>query len=173
EVVDAAATKPYGFMPFWPGSGIGGHCIPVDPVYLTEWAKSNGFGLTLIDAASKFNMQLGELIIQRIENHGFKIYQGTRVLILGVSYKPGISDCRETPANSIRDAVTNRGGEIEWFDPLVNEWNGETRSSLTSHFDFAIVSTNQNGLPINRLLEKNITIFDATFSQINPKILQI
>ena len=173
EVIDAAATKPYGFMPFWPSSGIGGHCIPIDPVYLTEWAKSKGHNLSFIETASQFNMQLGELLIQRIENHGFKIGQGSRVLILGVSYKPGISDSRETPANSIRDAIKKRGGEIEWFDPLVIEWNGETQSSLTSHFDFAIISTNQSGLPINRILEKDITIFDATFSQINPKILQI
>ena len=164
EVIDAAATKPYGFMPFWPGSGIGGHCIPVDPIYLSKWADKSGTPTESINFAIKFNENMGELIISRIEKLEKKIDTNSKILLLGVSYKPGISDYRESPAELIRASIKKRGGTVEWFDPMVKIWNGEKPSNLKSNFDFAIIVTNQLGLPIHEILKKKIAIYDATLS---------
>ena len=164
EVLKAAGTKPYGFMPFHPNVGIGGHCIPVDPVYLSKWADKSGTPTESINFAIKFNENMGELIISRIEKLEKKIDTNSKILLLGVSYKPGISDYRESPAELIRASIKKRGGTVEWFDPMVKIWNGEKPSNLKSNFDFAIIVTNQLGLPIHEILKKKIAIYDATLS---------
>ena len=99
EVIEAAASKPYGFMPFKPGVGVGGHCIPVDPLYLTWWARQNGRTAAFVESADSINHEMPKYVAQRALAIVDAKVSNPKVLILGVAYKPGISDVRETPAS--------------------------------------------------------------------------
>ncbi len=122
EVVDAAATKPYGFMRFEPGPGMGGHCLPVDPFYLTWRAREFHMSTEFIELAGKINQQMPHHCVERIEqalNDVRKPVNGSRILILGASYKGGVGDIRESPALRIMQMLTERGGELSYHDPFV------------------------------------------------------
>jgi UDP-N-acetyl-D-glucosamine dehydrogenase len=163
SIIDAASTKPYGFMEFRPGVGVGGHCIPVDPVYLFEWSKESGIHFSILDAAIHVNDGMPEFIFKRI----IEVLVGLdkpKVLILGVAYKSGLSDTRESPAAKLLELLIYYGAECEWFDPLVNEWKIEKCTDLNQRFDVAVIVTNQPNLPIKQLLENNVRILDCTNS---------
>lgn len=122
EVVDAAATKPYGFMRFEPGPGMGGHCLPVDPFYLTWRAREFDLSTEFIELAGKMNQQMPHFCVERIEralNDAGKPVNGSRIAILGVSYKGGVGDIRESPALRIMQMLTRRGGVLAYHDPYV------------------------------------------------------
>jgi UDP-N-acetyl-D-glucosamine dehydrogenase len=122
EVVDAAATKPYGFMRFDPGPGMGGHCLPVDPFYLTWRAREFHFATEFIELAGKINQQMPYHCVERIEralNDVSKPVRGSRIAVLGVSYKGGVGDIRESPALRIMEELALRGGELAYHDPYV------------------------------------------------------
>jgi UDP-N-acetyl-D-glucosamine dehydrogenase len=122
EVVDAASTKPYGFMRFEPGPGMGGHCLPVDPFYLSWRAREFHFQTEFIELAGKINQQMPSHCVQRIEralNEYAKPVNGSKIAILGVGYKAGIGDTRESPALRIIEELQRRGGEIVYHDPYV------------------------------------------------------
>ncbi len=122
EVVDAAATKPYGFMRFEPGPGMGGHCLPVDPFYLTWRAREFHMSTEFIELAGKINQQMPYHCVERIEralNDATKPVKGSRILILGVSYKGGVGDIRESPALRIMEVLRERGAEVSYHDPHV------------------------------------------------------
>jgi UDP-N-acetyl-D-glucosamine dehydrogenase len=122
EVVDAAATKPYGFMRFEPGPGMGGHCLPVDPFYLTWRAREFDFSTEFIELAGKINQQMPYFCVERIEralNDAGKPVNGSRIAILGVSYKGGVGDIRESPALRIMQVLAKRGGVLTYHDPYV------------------------------------------------------
>ncbi len=122
EVVDAASTKPYGFMPFQPGPGMGGHCLPVDPFYLTWRAREFHMSTEFIELAGKINQQMPQYCVERIEralNHDAKPVKGSRIAILGVSYKGGVGDIRESPALRIIEVLAERGAELVYHDPYV------------------------------------------------------
>jgi UDP-N-acetyl-D-glucosamine dehydrogenase len=122
EVVDAAATKPYGFMRFEPGPGMGGHCLPVDPFYLAWRAREFDMSTEFIELAGKINQQMPHYCVERIEralNDVAKPIKGSRIAILGVSYKGGVGDIRESPALRIMQALTRRGGDLVYHDPYV------------------------------------------------------
>jgi UDP-N-acetyl-D-glucosamine dehydrogenase len=122
EVVDAAATKPYGFMRFEPGPGMGGHCLPVDPFYLTWRAREFDFSTEFIELAGKMNQQMPYFCVERIEralNDVGKPVKDARILILGVSYKGGTADTRESPALRIMSALGQRGATMSYSDPFV------------------------------------------------------
>jgi UDP-N-acetyl-D-glucosamine dehydrogenase len=122
EVVDAAATKPYGFMRFEPGPGMGGHCLPVDPFYLTWRAREFHMSTEFIELAGKINQQMPEHCVERIEralNDQAKPVKGSRIALLGVSYKSGVGDVRESPALRIIEALTARGAELAYHDDYV------------------------------------------------------
>ena len=122
EVVDAAATKPYGFMPFRPGPGMGGHCLPVDPFYLTWRAREFYMSTEFIELAGKINQQMPHHCVERIEralNDAGKPVKGSRITILGVSYKGGVGDVRESPALRIIEVLAARGGDLRYHDPYV------------------------------------------------------
>src|SRR4051795_12916375 len=124
EVVDAAATKPYGFMRFDPGPGMGGHCLPVDPFYLTWKAREYDLATEFIELAGKVNQQMPQYCLEKIEralNDAGKPVRGSRILILGVSYKAGVGDLRESPALRIIDLLRERGGDVSYHDPHVPE----------------------------------------------------
>jgi len=164
EVVDAASTKPYGYMPFRPGVGVGGHCIPVDPLYLSWWSDQQGATANLVLASDKINSEMPEFVAKKALALIYGKTETPKVLILGVAYKPGISDIRETPTNALRNSLIALGAHVGWIDPLVDEWNGEKPVNYEWDCDVAIVATNQPGLDLKRLINKNIKILDCTNS---------
>lgn len=122
EVIEAAATKPFGFMPFYPGPGLGGHCIPIDPFYLSWKAKLSGFEARFIELAGQINGSMPEFVVQKISdalNRFKKSVNGSRILILGVSYKENIADMRESPALDVMRLLTSKGADVVFYDPLV------------------------------------------------------
>jgi UDP-N-acetyl-D-glucosamine dehydrogenase len=124
EVIRAAATKPFGFMPFYPGPGIGGHCIPLDPHYLSWKARQHGFDSRFISLAEEVNSRMPEHVVQLVSdglNDDGKAMKGARVLLLGVAYKKDIEDVRESPALSIIDRLRSKGCEVSYHDPFVAE----------------------------------------------------
>ena len=135
EVVDAAATKPYGFMRFEPGPGMGGHCLPVDPFYLTWRAREFHMSTEFIELAGKINQQMPYYCVERIEralNDVSKPIKGSKIAILGVSYKGGIGDMRESPALRIIEMLAKRGADLAYHDAFVPSLPdlGLTNSSL-------------------------------------------
>ena len=168
EVITAASTKPYGFMPFYPGVGIGGHCIPVDPAYLTSWADTNGVSLDLTKAASRVSRYMPTYVAQR----AISLVTGIshpKVLILGVAYKPGVADVRETPANELKKALEELGAQVFWHDPLVAKWEGTTSVDLNMNYDVAILATNQPSMQLNLLNNDLKPLLDCTNSKVIGK----
>jgi len=122
EVIDAAATKPFGYMPFYPGPWRGGHCIPIDPFYLSWKAKHHGFEARFIELAGQINSEMPRYVVQKIVdalNARKKCLNGARVLVLGVSYKADIDDIRESPALDIIELLIQKGADVVYHDPLV------------------------------------------------------
>jgi UDP-N-acetyl-D-glucosamine dehydrogenase len=162
EVINAAATKPYGFMPFRPGVGIGGHCIPVDPLYLTWWARKGGQVASLVERSDEIANQMPIYVAERALALSKASTSTPKVLIMGVAYKPGVGDVRETPASALRAALLARGAEVAWVDPLVPLWEGTKPVNEAWDCDVAIVATNQPGLNVKLLLAKGIPVLDCT-----------
>ena len=130
EVIEAAATKPFGFMPFYPGPGLGGHCIPVDPLYLSWKTRQTGHEARLIDLAAQINIQMPRFVVDKVQaalNDRAKPVKGSRIHIVGVAYKRDVSDVRESPALDIIKLLAERGGEVSYTDPLVPRIEIESR----------------------------------------------
>ena len=128
EVVEAAASKPYGFMPFYPGPGLGGHCIPIDPHYLSWKLRTLNYTARFIELASEINSHMPDYVVGKVAdalNDNRKPINGSSILILGVAYKPNVSDVRESPALDIMHLLTERGAEINYHDPFVPELHYE------------------------------------------------
>jgi UDP-N-acetyl-D-glucosamine dehydrogenase len=138
EVVDAAATKPYGFMPFYPSAGVGGHCIPVDPSYLVAKAREIGAPTRFIDLANEVNLSLPSFFVGKAEGMIGSL-AGKKILVVGVAYKPDVSDVRETPAAGLISLLRSAGAEVLWHDDLVGDWNGEKSVPLSSSYDLVIL----------------------------------
>ena len=162
EVINAAATKPYGFMPFRPGVGIGGHCIPVDPLYLTWWARKGGQVASLVERSDEISNQMPFYVAKRALALSKSSTGAPKVLIMGVAYKPGVGDVRETPASALRAALVAKGAEVAWVDPLVPLWEGTKPVNEAWDCDVAIVATNQPGLNVESLLARGIPVLDCT-----------
>jgi UDP-N-acetyl-D-glucosamine dehydrogenase len=156
EVVDAAATKPFGFMPFQPGPGMGGHCLPVDPFYLTWKAREYDFSTEFIELAGKVNKQMPAFCVEKIErslNDAARPVRGSRVLILGVAYKAGVGDLRESPALKIIDMLRERGAELAYHDPHVPELPQFGLRSVEPSWpcDLAVIVTAHPGVDHGRI----------------------
>lgn len=164
EVVDAASSKPYGFMPFRPGVGVGGHCIPVDPLYLTWWARQNGERATFVESADSVNHAMPKYVAERALELVDASVTKPRVLILGVAYKPGVGDVRETPVSQLRDFLKEQGVDIAWHDPMVPVWDGSEPVELDWECDVAILATMQPGMDLNHLISRGVQILDCTNS---------
>lgn len=162
EVIDAATTKPYGFMRFTPSVGVGGHCIPVDPMYLSWWAEKNGNKASIIDRSDEINLGMPLYVSQRVRALIPEDKANKRVLILGVAYKPGVRDVRETPATALRDDLISHGCEVGWIDPLVNDWNGLEPVDASWDCDVAVVATAQPGLPVAEIVARGVPVLDCT-----------
>ena len=160
EVIEAAKTKPFGFMPFYPGPGLGGHCIPIDPFYLTWKAREFGQHTRFIELAGEINTRMPEHVVHRVAdalNEQSKAIKGSRLLIVGLAYKPNVDDERESPSYALMDLLNKRGAEVEYYDPYVPmikptrehshfagkqsvEWNRTTISG----FDLVLIATNHS-----------------------------
>lgn len=152
EVIKAASTKPYGFMPFYPSIGVGGHCIPVDPIYLAEEAKNIGSPIHMIDLAAKINQKMPGYFVTCAE----EMLNGLidkEIVVLGVAYKPNVSDVRETPAEALIDGLKAKGAKVTWHDDLVKVWRGEKSVTLNRDFDLAIIATPHDYLDLSILGE--------------------
>jgi UDP-N-acetyl-D-glucosamine dehydrogenase len=155
EVIDAAKTKPFGFMPFYPGPGLGGHCIPIDPFYLSWKARQNGFECRFIELAGQVNGSMPQYVVQRVGdalNSVRKPVNGSRIHLFGVAYKKDVGDVRESPALDIIELLTQRGANVSYTDPYVPELDegGHRLTSIpfetavTSAPDCAIVATDHS-----------------------------
>jgi UDP-N-acetyl-D-glucosamine dehydrogenase len=164
EVIDAASTKPYGFMPFRPGVGVGGHCIPVDPLYLTWWARQLGSRALFVESADSINHLMPKYVAQRAIGLVDQSIKNPKILIVGVAYKPGVGDVRETPASELHDHLLLLGADVAWHDPLVPTWKGSNSVDINWQCDVAILATRQPGMNLEQLIAKGVHILDCTNS---------
>ncbi len=164
DVIGAASTKPYGFMPFRPGVGIGGHCIPVDPLYLTWWARKGGQVASLVERADEISNLMPAYVAERGLELVNRAPEAPRVLIMGVAYKPGVGDVRETPASALREALIEKSADVAWVDPLVALWEETKPARENWECDVAIIVTNQPGMDIKGILARGIPVLDCTNS---------
>ncbi|MBI38504.1 MAG: UDP-N-acetyl-D-glucosamine dehydrogenase [Leptospiraceae bacterium] len=172
EVIEAANTKPYGFQAFYPGPGIGGHCIPLDPFYLEYIAKNFNFDLTMIHTAGHIDNLMPHRMTIKINtalNRHKKAINGSTVLFLGVAYKPNISDERESPALKIMDEVAKKGGLVQYHDPFVPEVHTDEGNRYESmplsdeilkEADCVVVTTNHSGFDIPEIIERANLVVD-------------
>jgi UDP-N-acetyl-D-glucosamine dehydrogenase len=147
EVIEAAATKPYGFMAFNPGPGVGGHCIPVDPSYLAHVANEVGVPATFINRANEVNLAMPAYVVKRVVAGSGGSIKGKKVVVVGVSYKSNVADTRETPAAAVIDLLREQGATVTWHDDLVGSWRGETSSAI-SGADIVVVVTKHDGVDL-------------------------
>jgi UDP-N-acetyl-D-glucosamine dehydrogenase len=165
EVVDAAATKPFGFMSFKPGPGLGGHCIPIDPFYLTWKAREYGFYTEFIELAGKVNENMPyycRSLISQALNHGKqRSLNGSKVLVLGVAYKSDIGDTRESPAVKLIELLRKAGSEVSYHDPHVPDLNGDRSAPLEPEkYDCVVIVTAHSGIDYDELVEQAQLVVD-------------
>jgi len=160
EVLDAAATKPYGFMEFNPGPGVGGHCIPVDPSYLAHVANEVGVPATFIKRANEVNLAMPAYVVKRVIAGSGESIKGKKVVVVGVSYKSNVADTRETPAAGVIDLLRAQGATVTWHDDLVGSWRGESSTPIKSA-DIAVLVTKHDGLDLAALKSCGY-LFDCT-----------
>ena len=161
ETLDAAGTKPYGFMKFSPSAGVGGHCIPVDPSYLADVAEKAGVSATFIQRANEVNLDMPKYIAGRVEKDNGGSLKGKKVLVVGVAYKPNVADTRETPAELLIIALEKLGAVVTWNDPVVGSWQGKDSVAL-SGADIAVVVTKHDVVPAAEILKSAPYVFDTT-----------
>ena len=172
EVIDAARTKPFGFMPFYPGPGLGGHCIPIDPLYLSWVAKKNGFELRFIALADQINSAMPEFVVEKITdalNNVEKSVKGSNVHILGVAYKKDVDDVRESPALEIMNILRLKGAKVTYTDPHIPEINYHelnTRSSplskeFLSKVDCSVIVTDHSNFDYELIVSHSKLIVDT------------
>jgi len=172
EVIEAAATKPFGFMPFYPGPGLGGHCIPIDPFYLSWKARASGFEARFIELAGNINGQMPahvvDLVAESLNGRG-RAVRGSRVLVLGVAYKADVDDIRESPSLDIMQTLVDRGARVEYSDPFVPtlEFAGRKLRSLPltaanlRRFDCVVIATAHRSFPYAAVLSHAQGIVDT------------
>jgi len=157
EVVEAAATKPYGFMPFYPGPGLGGHCIPIDPIYLSWKLRSLNYTARFIELAAEINDHMPDYVVTKVTdalNEDLKAVKGSNITMLGVAYKPNVSDVRESPAIGIIHLLREKGAEVEFYDPHVEillaegieQRSIELTAEALQQADCVIVVTHHDGI---------------------------
>ncbi|HOE34931.1 MAG: nucleotide sugar dehydrogenase [Chloroflexi bacterium] len=189
EVIDAAATKPFGFMKFTPGPGMGGHCIPVDPLYLSWKMKSINYTARFIDLASEIDSNMPRYVVSKIQdalNRYKKPLNGSKVLILGVAYKPNVNDLRESPAFDVIHLLQEKGALVSYYDPYVPEVDYEfvrmtsekDLAAAVEKADLVAIITNHTKVDYNLVFEKAQLIFDArnalkNIAKKSPKVVKL
>jgi UDP-N-acetyl-D-glucosamine dehydrogenase len=169
EVIEAAKTKPFGFMPFYPGPGLGGHCIPIDPFYLSWKARQSGFECRFIELAGQINSSMPHYVVERVAdalNSVKKSINGSRVHLFGVAYKKDVSDVRESPALDILELLTKRGAVVSYTDPYIPtlEFGGHAIASVPfeaavpAYCDCAIVSTDHSAFDYDKIAGMRLVV---------------
>ncbi len=161
ETLEAANTKPYGFMKFNPSAGVGGHCIPVDPTYLAHVSAEKGVPATFIERANVVNLDMPKYIVSRVEIDNGGSLKGKKVQVVGVSYKPNVADTRESPSAIVIDELKNRGAIVTWNDEVVGIWRGESSTELGGS-EIAIVVTLHDSVNRQSILSSAPYVFDTT-----------
>jgi len=177
EVIAAAKTKPFGFMAFYPGPGLGGHCIPIDPFYLTWKAREFGQNTRFIELAGEINTAMPELVVRRVGealNESRKAIKGSRILVLGLAYKPDVDDDRESPSYVLMDLLVNRGASVSYFDPHVSvirptrehqKWEGTVSITWSQEniriFDAVLIATHHKAVNYQDLADWVSCIIDT------------
>lgn len=177
EVIQAAATKPFGFTPFYPGPGLGGHCIPIDPFYLTWKAKEYGIHTRFIELAGEINESMPQHVVHRVAdklNDQSKAIRGSKILVMGLAYKSNVDDVRESASFKLMDLLADSGAEVDYFDPHVPEvpptrehacWTGrksiEWNQQNVSSYDCVLIATSHDKYNLDELLEWSDTIVDT------------
>lgn len=187
DVIEAAATKPFGFMPFYPGPGLGGHCIPVDPFYLSWKARASGFEARFIELAGHINSKMPAHVARKVSqalNSIRRSVNGAKILILGVSYKADVDDTRESPAFDIIEILREMGAEILYHDPMVPELDLgdlkieslELTDEVLRESDCAVLVTAHRQLDYDKILEQSRLVVDtrnAWKGVSNPKLFRL
>jgi UDP-N-acetyl-D-glucosamine dehydrogenase len=174
EVIEAAATKPFGFMKFTPGPGLGGHCIPIDPLYLSWKMKSFNYNARFIELASEINTNMPRYVVSRVleaMNDRGKILKGSKVLVLGAAYKPDIDDVRESPALDVIGLLQKKGALVEYHDPYIprihHEYDGWQMDSVTDvmkavkEADAVVIVTNHTTYDYKAIVDAAKFVFDS------------
>jgi len=175
EVIEAAKTKPFGFQPFYPGPGLGGHCIPIDPFYLTWKARESEVHTQFIELAGEVNAYMPYYVVQRTAkalNDNTRSLKGSKILLLGVAYKPDVDDLRESPALKIMELLIDEGAQVDYNDPYVPELPAtrkykfskksvELTSQNLRSYDTVIITTNHSCYDYNLICEKANIIIDT------------
>ena len=173
EVIDAAKTKPYGFQAFYPGPGLGGHCIPLDPYYLSWKAREYGFHTSMIESSMMINDKMPEYCVERaskILNRFKKAMNGSKLLVLGVAYKQDIDDYRESPALKVIEGLIHEGADVDFYDPYINEYKykgsnkkGLSRidESIIRDYDLVIITTLHSNVDYAMVQKSSVAIFDT------------
>jgi len=186
EVIDAAATKPFGFMPFYPGPGLGGHCIPVDPFYLSWKSKEAGIEARFIELAGYINGRMPEFVVEKIQNalnDAYKPVRGSRIHILGVAYKRDIDDVRESPALDIILLLQRRGALVSFTDPYVHSLQSQNTVLESQDLlegvrsaDCVVIVTDHSNVDYGAVVEHSKIIVDTRNALRNyrsPKIVRL
>ena len=183
EVIEAAATKPFGFVPYYPGPGLGGHCIPIDPFYLTWKAREFGITTRFIELAGEINVAMPEYVVNKIllalNEKGISV-KGSRVLILGFAYKKNIDDDRESPSYKIMELLLQYGAEVEFHDPYIEsigikreypQFTGKQRVSLETidQFDITVILTDHSDYDYEAIVEQSRLVVDTRNACANIK----
>ena len=177
EVINAAKTKPFGFMPFYPGPGLGGHCIPIDPFYLTWKAREYGQHTRFIELAGEVNTSMPEYVVRRVTdalNDRQKAVRGSSILVLGLAYKPNVDDERESPSYTLMETLNLRGAKVSYYDPYVpvirptrehGHWAGtksvEWKREIISSYDLVLIATNHANINYQELANWAQAIVDT------------
>jgi UDP-N-acetyl-D-glucosamine dehydrogenase len=186
EVIEAAKTKPFGFMPFQPGPGLGGHCIPIDPFYLTWKAREYGLNTRFIELAGEINTAMPDYVVRRVAealNDSGKAIKGSRILVLGLAYKPDVDDERQSPSYVLMTSLSARGAIVEYHDPYVpivkptrehSQWAGREsvpwRKETVSAFDVVLIATNHRCIDYQELANWSACIVDTRNAMAKVKV---
>ena len=163
EVIKAAATKPFGFMKFNPSLGVGGHCIPIDPIYLAQKAESVGASAQFIRQANLVNQQMPLYILKRLEGLLGGDISGKKICIVGISYKPDVTDMRQSPAIVLWQELEKKGASVSFHDEIVKEFHGKTSTAIAPNiFDLTVVAVTHSNLEVDKVINSAPIIFDCT-----------
>jgi UDP-N-acetyl-D-glucosamine dehydrogenase len=162
EAIQAASTKPFGFMPFFPSIGVGGHCIPIDPSYLSYAAKKVGVKANLIELATTTNLNMVKYVVDKIIKILGKSLSNLDIQVAGIAYKPGVSDLRESPAIDLIYELRSHGAKVSWHDPLVKTWQGEDSVQISDHIDLGLIVTPHEEISFSVWKSGNTKVLDLS-----------
>jgi UDP-N-acetyl-D-glucosamine dehydrogenase len=162
EVLEAADSKPYGFMKFNPGLGVGGHCIPVDPTYLAYVAKKGGTPAAFIELANSVNLEMPAKIVERIKKENSGGLAGKKILVCGISYKKDVADVRESPSIRLMEVLEKEKAVVSWHDPVVKNWNGgDSHEPKNGAYDITILAMAHSNMDLEKIAKSSPYVFDC------------